>query len=746
MNEVPAFASGNAPLVSSQGFGPLAIGRQDWLDSPRQEGAGATLRHYWRVLLKRRKLILGCILIALAIGVAMALLATPKYAATARIEIAREVASVVEMDDAQPVRANDPEFYQTQYSLLASRSLAERVVDDLRLSRNDDFLTNFGESSAEDLPETRDARRKMAVERVMEGTEIVPVRLSSVVDIRFNSSNPDMAAKIANSLAQNFINATLARRYEASSYARTFLEARLGEIRQRLEQSERTAVDYAGRNELIDVAPASTGPDAANQPAQSLVGATLAEANSALAEARGARIAAENRYRQAAGQPVEALSNLALNELRGQRAELSAQYAKLLSDFGPEYPAVVALNAQIRELDRQIGGETGRIRSTVSGSLRAQYLEAAANERQLAGLVERLKGGVLDQRSRSIQYNIYQRDVDTNRALYDALLQRYKEIGIAGGVGTNNVSIVDLAQVPQAPYSPNLPLNVILSIILGTALGAGLALLLEQMEDAAVLPEEFEQKLGIPLLGSTPKMIAEDRRPAELLADPKTPLSESYFSVLTGLRFSTSHGTPLSIVVTSTQAGEGKTTTSYALASNLARVGKRVLLIDFDLRNPSVHKFNEIANDAGTSNLLIGEGSIEAYSHRTDVPNLDIVTAGPIPPNPAELLAGDAFEHLLAEALKTYAHVVVDAPPILGLADAPLLARVAEGTVFVMESGRTKASQARIAVKRLMAVNASIIGAVLTKLDQSATGYGYGYGYDYEYGNEHRSDPKAITG
>lgn len=746
MNELPAFANGHGTMGPGRGVAPLAPQRADWHELPRQEGAGAALRQYWRMLVKRRHLILGCVGLALAIGVAMALLAKPMYAATSTIEIAREAAPVVEMDDAQPMRANDPEFYQTQYSLLASRSLAARVVDDLRLSRNDDFLTNFGETAADDLPETRDARRDMAIARVMDGTEIVPVRLSSIVDVRFNSANPDMAAKVANSLAQNFIDSTLARRYEASSYARNFLQERLNEIRQRLEESERQAVGYAGRNQLIDVAPAGTGPNAANQPPQSLVGATLAEANSALAEARANRIAAENRYRQASGQPVESLSNAALNEIRGQRAALNAQYAKLLSDFGPEYPAAAALAAQIRELDRQIAGETGRIRSTVSGSLRSQYLEAAANERQLSGLVEQLKGGVLDQRERSIQYNIYQRDVDTNRALYDALLQRYKEIGIAGGVGTNNVSIVDLAQVPQSPYSPNLPLNVILSVILGAALGAGLALLLEQMEDSAILPEEFEQKLGVPLLGSTPKTIADDRRPVEILADPKTPLSESYFSVLTGLRFSTSHGTPLSIVVTSTQAGEGKTTTSYALASNLARVGKRVLLIDFDLRNPSVHKINEVANEAGTSNLLIGEGSLEEYAHRTEVPNLDIVTAGPIPPNPAELLAGDAFEQLLQKALQHYGHVVVDAPPILGLADAPLLARVAEGTVFVMESGRTKASQARIAVKRLMAVNAFIIGAVLTKLDQSATGYGYGYGYDYEYGNEHRRGPKAIAG
>lgn len=700
----------------------------------REGNEESVLRQYWRILLKRRKLILAAIAISLAIGIALALLAKPMYSSTATIEVAREAANVVQMDDTQPRQAgNDPEFYQTQYSLLQSRSLAERVVDDLRLSRNEDFLTNYGDGSVENLPQSQGERRKLATSIVMAGTEIAPVRLSSIVNIRFKSPNAEMAAAVSNSLAENFIESSLERRYEASSYARNFLQQRLDEFRQRLEDSERTAVSYAGQNELIDISPTNSGSDATNQPQQSLVSATLAQANTALAQARAERIAAENRYRQASSQPVEALNNSAVNELRARRAELSSQYQKLLSDFGPQYPTALAAKAQLDELDRQINAETGRIRSTVGSSLRAQYEEARANEAQLTGLVERLKGGVIDQRRRSIQYNIFQREVDTNRALYDALLQRYKEIGVAGGVGTNNVSIVDTATVPTNPYSPNMMLNVILSILAGCALGAGLAFVMEHLDDSAVMPEEFETKLGIPLLGTTPK-IEGDANPIETLADPKTPMSEAYFSALTGLRFSTAHGTPRTLVVTSSQASEGKTTTSYAIASNLARLGAKVLLLDSDMRNPSVHKLIEIRNDAGTSNLLIGEGTIEQMRHATQVPNLDFVTAGPIPPNPAELLAGTGFEQLLVDALKIYDHVIVDAPPVLGLADAPLLARVAEGTVFVMEAQRTKASQARVAVRRLTAVNATIIGAVLTKLNRETTGYGYGYGYDYDYG------------
>jgi polysaccharide biosynthesis transport protein len=726
-NFVPA---GGAPVPTDAVIngGPAAVAFGD-----PEAGRESVIRHYWRMIWRRRLVILACVLAALAAGIAFSMLTQPRYAAVTTVEIARETTPIVDIEERQQRPAFDPEFYQTQYQLLQSRSLAEMVVRDLRLDRNDAFLTNF--KGGGDLPQSREQRERIAVGIVMGNTDIVPVRLSSVVQIRHTSPDPATAAAISNSLAENFIEATLARRFEATRYAREFLQNRLGEVRQRLEDSERQAVAYAGQNEIINVAPTSTGSQqqGAPQGEQPLAITTLSAANEALAKARTDRITAETRFRAASGSSAELLQSPTLAALRTQRAEAGAQYQRLLSDFGPEYPTVRAARAQLAELDRQIGAETGRIRSTASSGLRDQYEAALASERQLEQLVGQLKGGVIDLRRRSIQYNIFQRDVDTNRALYDALLQRFKEVGVTGGVGANNVSIVDTASVPGAPYSPNFRLNLLLALLGGLLLGVVIAVILEQLEEAAITPQDFQSKLGVPLLGSVP-VAAKGDEPLTLLRDPKSPISEAYYSVLTGLAFSTSHGTPTSFLVTSTQPSEGKSTTGFALAQGLARIGKRVLLVDGDMRNPSLHKLFDKPHTTGLSNLLTGDKPLEQLVLPTDIQNLSLMTSGPIPPNPAELLAGNALDRIIAGAAQHFDHVVIDAPPVLGLADAPLLGRSVEAVVFVMEAGRTRTSQAQTALRRMLAVQANVIGAVLTKLDVKRQGYGYGYGYDYGYG------------
>ncbi|MFL6733837.1 MAG: polysaccharide biosynthesis tyrosine autokinase [Sphingomicrobium sp.] len=323
--------------------------------------------------------------------------------------------------------------------------------------------------------------------------------------------------------------------------------------------------------------------------------------------------------------------------------------------------------------------------------------------------------------------------MDTNRALYEALLQRFKEVGVAGGIGTNNISIIDRALVPGAPFKPNLPLNVLLGVIVGLMLGALTAFILEQLEEAAVLPADFQRKLGVPLLGATPKL-ATTGDVQEALRESKSALSESYFSILTSIQFSTTHGAPSTILMTSSQAGEGKSTTSLALAQGLAAVGARVLLIDGDMRNPSLHKALGRPLSAGLSNLLTGHGEMEELIQQTPTPNLWLMMAGQVPPNPAELLSTDAVDRILAKARGQFDHVVIDGPPVLGLADAPLLSRAAEGTVLVLEAQRTRATQARHAIDRILAVRGNVIGAVLTKFDMA--GSGYGYGYDYGYGEK----------
>jgi hypothetical protein len=309
------------------------------------------------------------------------------------------------------------------------------------------------------------------------------------------------------------------------------------------------------------------------------------------------------------------------------------------------------LRSQISELDRQIDREQGRVSSSVAQDLGGRYRQALAAEQALQSRVDSLKSQLLGEAGRSIQYNIIQRDVDTNRALYDALLQRFKEVGVAGGVGTNNISIVDRALPPTKPVKPNIPLNLALGMILGLLCGCAAAVVLEHLEDSELLPRDFQRKVGVPLLGVTPKLVAPgDVQTA--LTEPKSPLSEAYFSILTALQFSTPHGTPKTLMLTSAQAREGKSTTSVALALGLVRTGSRVLLVDADMRNPSLHKTLAQPLGSGLSNLLAGKGELKDFIQESIRPNLSLLMAGKIPPNPAELLSGDAMARLIAEAAK----------------------------------------------------------------------------------------------
>ena len=719
---------------------------------PQFEGPGfafageeeSALRHYWRVLYKRRYLILAITALGVAAGIFIAMMTRPEYAGTVMVQVAREEAKVLNIEGVEQDGGGtrfDAEFYATQYALLKSRSISELVVRDLGLADNSRFLADFDETKIDEFSKLPRAQRfAMATKMVNKNTVVTPIRLSSIVNVTYNSPSPQMAATIANSIAQHFVESNLTRRYEAAAYARQFLQTRLNQVRARLERSERAAVQYAQQQGLIKIR-TGQGETASEQ---SILANDLASLSEQLALARSQRAQAEAQFRAGTGGNIAAqsLSNQTLSDLRKDRAELLGQLSKLESDFGPEYPTVVALRSQISELDRQMAREEGRVSSSVSQDLGGRYRQALATERALQARVDGLKSQLLGEQGRSIQFNIIQRDVDTNRALYDALLQRFKEVGIAGGIGTNNISIVDKALPPTRPFKPNFPLNIAVGLILGFLCGAAAAVALENMEDAALQPGDVQRKLGVPLLGVTPRLTgAVEVLPA--LREPKSPLAEAYFSILTSLQFSTPHGAPKSIMLTSAQAQEGKSTTSLALALALVRVGARVLLIDADMRNPSIHKSFDRTLGTGLSNVLTGNGQLAGHIQDSGTPNLSLLMAGPIPPNPAELLSADAIVRVLDEASKLFDHVIVDGPPVLGLADAPLLSRAVEGTVLVIEAGRTPATRARHAIERLFAVRTHIIGAILTKFDLKTTGYGYGYGYGYEYhyGNKEAPQP-----
>ena len=338
---------------------------------------------------------------------------------------------------------------------------------------------------------------------------------------------------------------------------------------------------------------------------------------------------------------------------------------------------------------------------------------------------------MLNLRGRSIQYTILQREVDTNRSLYDALLQRYKEIGVAGGIGKNLVSVVDRAEAPVAPYKPNLLLNLLIGLAVGLAVGFGSALVLEFVNDTIKTPDDVREKLKLAMLGVIPKKQNQDPL-AEELKDQSSPISEAYHSLRTSLQFTTESGAPKTLLITSTRAAEGKSSTTLALAQNFARLGHSVLLIDADLRKPA---FVTGSDSKGLSKLLTNSDAIANHVLTTQFPNLWLIPCGPLPPNPAELLASSRLKAVIAEASSEFDMVIVDGPPVLGLADAPLLGAVCRGTLMVVESGKTRTKAAIDALNRLKASGSQMLGVVLTKFRHQSHGYGYGYNYEpYKYG------------
>lgn len=695
---------------------------------------------YWRLALKYRVLILGCFLGTLVVGATVTLLMTPIYTAQATLQIDREAARIVDTEDVTP-RENmmqGEEFFQTQYGLLRSRSLAERVVESLGLASSNDALEAMGIEAPESggTAATQASRRRAAaLSALQDNLSVSPVRGSRLVAVGYDNPDPVVAARIANGFAENFIQSNLDRKFESSSYAREFLEERIAQTKERLESAERQLVAYAANQQIINVGEPSEGP-ASGGATESLTSSNLVALNAALARTRAERVAAEERWRSANNSAVmtlpEVLQNPTIQRLTEQRAVLDAEYQQKLSIYQPDYPEMVRLKAQIEEADSQIQTIAGNIRS----SIRSQYEIAANQERSLQAQVTGLTGDVLDLRDRSIQYNILQRELDTTRTLYEGLLQRYKEVGVTGGVTANNISIVDLATPPRAPSKPSLLLNMVLAALLGLGLGVLAALVLEALDETLATPDDVEKKLSVPVLGVVP-LLEKGETTADGLADIRSGFSEAYYSLRTALQFSTPDGAPSSLLVSSARPAEGKSTTAYAVALNLARVGKRVLLVDGDLRNPSMHRVVGVENERGMSNLLSGSAELASVVRPTRQENLFFIPCGPLPPNPAELWGGDRLRQFLADARNNFDHVVVDGPPVLGFADAPMLAAAVSDVLFVLESRGTRRGQARGALRRLQVGRAHLLGAVLTKFSAKSTSYGgYDYAYDYHYGAE----------
>lgn len=688
------------------------------------------LLEYWRILVERKWLVAGIAAGVFVLALALTLLATPIYRASSTLQIERETLKIMDVEGLTPTESPmDRDFYQTQYELLQSRSLARRVIQDLRLVEHPQFekvvdsaRTSLAATAAKAAAPTQPLLERALVEPVLAALSIEPVRNSRLVRVNFDSPDPELAARVANAYADAFIASNLERRFDASSYARKYLEERLAQLKGRLADSEKALIDFATQEQLVSVGEKDASLDAQN----------LADLNSSLAQAQSARIRAEATWRQASagnglGLPQVVASPL-IQKLRESRAEIAAEYQQKLRTFKPDYPDMRSLAGQLAEVDRQIATEVDNIRSAI----RAEYAAARQHEVLLEARLASLRHDVLDVQARSIQYNILKREAETNRELYDGLLQRYKEIGVVGNVGANNISVIDRADVPDKRHSPRIPLNLAVGLLLGGMAGVLAAFLLHHLDRTIHTPQALAALVPLPVLGAIPKL-PEGTSPQQASQDVRSPFSESYRSVRTALQFATENGLPRRLLLTSSGPGEGKTTSATELARNIAQLGKRVVLVDADLRNPSVHRVTGIPNGVGLSNILAGAAEPADALRQGSEPGLSVITSGPLPPNPPELLAGERLAHLLDALSAQFDVVVIDGPPVLGLADAPLLANAAGATVLAVGADDTRSDSVQHALQRLAAAQARVIGTLLTRFDIDRKGQAYGYTY-YAYG------------
>lgn len=720
-NLLPALAQANV-LTPEFMFGPEPAEQFD-------------LRKIWSAIWRNRYIILAILAASLALGVLSLFLNDPTYRATASIEINNQRVKVLGTEDYQQISGaqETDRLLQTQIDILRSRSLAERVTDDLKLAEDDTFLKVQG---VELGPDSADRREKV-IEALRENLVVSLPRNSRVVPVSFDSSEPKVAASIANRFVQNLISGNLQRHFDTSAYSKKFLEDQLRLTKARLEHSERALLDYARSVGIVDPSAGRGDPNNPNNDApRSLVSSNLIDLNQSLAATKAARIQAEGRWRaaQATGTMYlpEVLGNPAIQVMTQKRAELQSVYEQEAQRRMPEHPAVKQAAAGIRELDRQISALASGIRN----SIRNQYDIARRQESQLIGTVEQLKGATLAEQALGIRYNILKREVDTSRQLYDGLLQRFKEVSVEAGVTSNNISVVDRAQPPMLPISPRPFVNLTLSLLLGLFVVAAVIVVRELFHDGVRAPDEVEERFGVPLLGHVPRLTG-NMSAIEQLANPASHVSEAYQTIRTAVELSTERGTPKTLLVTSSRPGEGKSTTALAMARDAANAGRKVLLIDADMRRPSLHRALHIPREPGLSNFLTQQIIAEDVIRRTNNPNLFFLPAGPRPPSPAELASGAGIRALLMYLGDRYDQIIIDSPPVLGLADAPRLASVADATVLVVEANRSQRGAIEGAIRRLNAARARLIGAVLVKFDVEKADFGSSYLLDYYgYGEE----------
>jgi polysaccharide biosynthesis transport protein len=709
------------------------------------------------VVIKYYKAVAAVFLLVVAGWMYQTYTTIPMYRAQARIQIDEEHTTQT-ADFKEPYLAyTDPEpYYQTQYRVLQGRDLARRAVRRLGLDTVPEFngsgptptrLTRVVEAlKAKALAPFTGDRPAHHAEPAAPGSsnenglvaafqgrvQVAPVRSSRLVDVAFTSADREFAARAVNVLAEEYVQQNLEFRLENTQKTLDWLTQEVSKQQSIVQQSERVLAEYRENQNALSL-----------EDRQNIVIARLNQMNDAVTRAKTQRVQRESLYRQISGaKDREALISIVQNpfiqNLKTRLSELQRERGRLLDRYGEKHPQVLNITTQIGDAERQINAEVDKTAQAV----RNEYEAALAEERSLSADLEGQKAAAMDLNRKGIDYSVLQREAESNRQVYESLLQREKELRVIANSRANNVRVLDRAEVPGGPFTPNVNRAWMMAMLFGLGLGVAAAFAIDYLDDTVKTPEDITWRLKLHFLGLVPKVRGE-RHP--LLSGPVPhDFGEAFRALRTALVANNTGASTRIVAITSAQPLEGKTTTAVNIALALAIGGARVLLIDADMRRPSLHKALRLPNDKGLSHLLVGECRMREVVQRTGDPNLLVITAGKTPPNPSELLGSDRMKAFVQQlGVGPFDWVIIDTPPVLAVTDAVILAPIVSGVTFVLGAEMTRWRLAERAIETLQSGHPQSISAVLNRVDFDRNRYYYSRYYGHQYKSYYAEAPAA---
>jgi len=736
--------------------------------SPDILTAALPLRDLLRILHKHRLMIATVVTVMVAVVAVVTYRIQPVYEAAARIEINGETPDLTSLRELFLQMPTSEDYVQTQVRILQSDDLAMQTVRALHLYEDPQFAVR-PPGSNENAPFTSSEELRL-IGMFHSHLNVATVRSSRLVEVKFEGTNPKEVADVANTLSDLFVENNFRKKYESAMQASDWMAEQMRELKVKMEQSHEALIKYERDNQIF-----------ALDQGQNVTVTKLGDLNRDLTEAEADRIAKESQFELVKTHRLSELTavvqNSMIQDLQKQRYAVSGQLTDARGALGPKHPRVLQLERQLQDLDTQIQNQE----QVAASRIETDYQAALNKEQLLRKAFDQQKNEANTLNSKLVEYSLLRRDYETNQQLYEGLLQRLKEAGISSGLRSSNIHVVDRARPPISPVRPRKSLNLMLSVVVGLALGCALALFNEYMDNSVKIPEEVEQLVNLPVLGIIPAVssvmsYAARRRPlaqaavtngttSELatVSQPQSVVSEAYRALRTSILLSTSRHAPQLILISSGQPREGKTTTALNLAITLAQRGDRVALVDTDLRRPRIHRSFQMANDRGLSTFLTTQAAPEDLARPVrQVPNLYVITSGPTPPNPAELLSSEPLETLFAELRRHFDFIVLDSPPAISVADSMILAAHADGVMLVVHGGVTTRETLKHTTKLMNSVNARVLGIVLNNVDVRSVDYkyyysnyygdyyrhlveGHGYGYGHEETGDGRGEPRPRS-